>query len=267
MRPASFLLWFAAALYAQSSQSYSPGVTFQTSNPNYPVPNPFYFEGKIDWELLGIQEPANTWEFMQRGIHKQDELGDPDGAIADYESSLALNSLTRGTCQIVNADTLVNGTLPSKLDPAPCMFTVRLRLAHLLRLQDPARAISLYREVLRIDPLRPDVNAALGREYLAQAQRASDEGGRAAAFQDSIAAFQAELALSPVTPQSRALTGDEANHAAVHWELAGIYQKIGSNAEAINEYQLYLKATQWHSDVYPWRMDLAKKTIQVLQGQ
>ncbi len=267
MRRASCVLLFAAVLHAQNTPAFSPGVTFQSSNPNYPVPNPFYFEGKIDWEKLGIKDPANTWELLQRGIHKQDDLRDIDGAIADYATSLSMNSLTQGTCQIVNADTLVNGVLPDKLDPAPCMFTVRLRLAHLLRSKDPAQAISLYKEVLKIDPLRPEVSAALGTTYLVLARSAAEEDARAAYYQSAIDAFQAELALSPVTPQTKALTGDEANNAAVHWQLAEIYRRIGRNADAISEYQLYLKATQWHSDVYPWRMDLAKKTIQLLQGQ
>src|SRR5881394_1885507 len=52
------------------------------NNSNYPKPNPFYFEGKINYELLGIDTPQNAWEFAQRGIYKQDDLEDFEGAIA-----------------------------------------------------------------------------------------------------------------------------------------------------------------------------------------
>src|SRR3954468_23614544 len=61
------------------------------NNPNYPLPNPFYFEGKVDYELLGIDQPSNAWEFAQRGIYKQDDLEDFPGAIADYQTSISMN--------------------------------------------------------------------------------------------------------------------------------------------------------------------------------
>ena len=53
-------------------------------NPNYPARNPFYFEGKIDYELLRIDQPATAWEYMQRGIHRQDDLEDYRAAVEDY---------------------------------------------------------------------------------------------------------------------------------------------------------------------------------------
>ena len=84
------------------------------------------------------------------------------------------------------------------------------------------------------------------------------------AYNSAIAAYQAELALSPVTPQSTALTGDQANNSKVHWELAQVYEALGQNSLAVNELQSYLLATQWHSDVYPWRIALARNQIQTL---
>lgn len=239
----------------------------QTTNPNYPLPNPFYFEGKVDWEKLNITQPANTWEYLQRGLHKQDDLGDIAGAIQDYQTSLSMNSLANGTCQIVTAATLVNGALPSRLSPAPCMFTVRMRLAYLLQGSQPDVAIGLYQEVLSIDPLRLDVNALIGEVYVSEAAAATTDADRMAAYQNAIQAFQAELALSPVTPQTTALTGDEANNAHVHWELAEIYEHLGQSANELTELQNYLKATQWHSDVYPWRITVANKKIAELQAQ
>src|SRR6266849_3517067 len=129
----------AAVLGATFAQigTYTPGV-FQSTNPNYPIPNPFYFEGKIDWNLLGITQPQNAWDYLQRGIYNQDDNQDdlnhiPD-SINDYQTSLTMNSLQSGTCQIVTLTTVRswNGTPPAQLTPAPCMFTVRLRLGHLL---------------------------------------------------------------------------------------------------------------------------------------
>src|SRR5580704_9621341 len=114
------------AVFAQNG-TYTPG-EFQSSNPNYPKPNPFYFEGKIDWNLLAITQPQNAWEFLERGMHFQDDMDDIPDAINDYQTSLSMNSLESHTCQIVTAATLVNGTVPTQLTPAPCMFTVRLRL-------------------------------------------------------------------------------------------------------------------------------------------
>ena len=63
-----WLLLGVVAAQAGTYGSYKPG-DFQTTNPNYPAPNPFYFEGRIDWNLLGINQPSNSWEYLQRGIH------------------------------------------------------------------------------------------------------------------------------------------------------------------------------------------------------
>src|ERR1700738_5146680 len=104
------------------AQIYQPGTTFQGGNPNYKARNPFYFEGRVDWDLLKITQPANAWEFTQRGIHKQDDLEDPVGAIADYRQALSLNSLSNQTCQIV---TSASAGFGQTTNPAPCMFTPR----------------------------------------------------------------------------------------------------------------------------------------------
>jgi len=244
---------------------YVPG-EFQSANPNYPIPNPFYFEGKVDWDKLKIDEPANTWEYMQRAIHRQDDLEDIPGAMEDYRISLSMNNLDNGTCQIVTADTLVNGALPKTLSPPPCMFTVRLRLAYLLREEEPEEAIALFGEVLEIDPLRLEVHALIGEVYLHEAEHAITEEDRVMFYEEAIEAFQQEMALSPVTADTIALTGDEANNAHVHWELAEIYEHLGRSTDELSELDAYLKATKWHSDVYPWRIDVAKKKIAELQS-
>jgi tetratricopeptide (TPR) repeat protein len=254
---------YSLLLLVLSSLGLAQTGVFQTANPHYPIRNPFYFEGKIDYEKLAIASPGNAWEYAQRGIHRQDDLEDISGAMADYRESLSLNSLSKGSCQIV---TSVPAQDFGKLDPPPCMFTVRLRLGYLLMRDTPEEAIRLFQEVLRIDPQRLEVNSLMGAAYATSADRARTGFERRSLYSQAIEAYRAELALSPVTPQTIALTGDEANNAHTHWALAGIYEKLEDSASAIAEYDLYLKATKWHSDVYPWRIPIAQKKIAQLRA-
>jgi tetratricopeptide (TPR) repeat protein len=245
--------------------TYVPGVTFQAINPNYPIPNPLYFEGKIDYEKLQITTPSNFWEYLQRGMHYQDDLQDTTDALSDYQTALSLNNLQKGNCQVVTAATLVAGALPATLNPPACMFTIRTRLAYLLRESNPTQAIELYGEVLQIDPQRLGINTLMAEAYVFMAQQATTTAAAMTAYQNAISSYKAELALSPVTATYTALTADTANNSKVHWELAAVYQTLGQNANAIGELQLYLQATQWHSDVYPWRIPLAQSMITQLQ--
>lgn len=259
----SALLVFSAACgFGQSSTSppYVPGVTFQTTNPNYPLPNPFYFEGRIDWNLLAITTPGNAWEFEQRGIYEQDDLNDPTDAMADYQRALTLNGLGNGTCQIVTAPVPTSGTL----SPPPCMFTVRLRLAGLLQQSAPLQAIALYQEVTMIDPLMLGVHTAMAQTYALMAPTETTAAATAADYNQAISQYQAELALSPVTAFTTALTADLANNAHVHWELAAIYHTLGNSTQEGSELNLYLQATMWHSDTYPWRINLATARLAAL---
>src|SRR5271166_4114058 len=190
----AFLPLFVVGALAQSSppaplvtpsSTYVPGVTFQTTNPNYFMPNPFYFEGRVDWNLLKITQPANPWDYMQRGLHEQDELGDTTDAIADYQMAVSMNNLTNKTCQLVT----VAPTGP--INPPPCIFTVRLRLAGLLSATQPQQAIELYQGGLVIDPAHPGVNRAIGGVYVRQAQTATDPTQVPGLYQSAIAAYQA----------------------------------------------------------------------------
>lgn len=255
------ILWIGtAAAWAQSSPStpYVPGVTYQSTNPNYPQPNPFYFEGRIDWNLLKITTPSNAWEYAQRGLYEQDDLLNNDLAIKDYQQSISMNSLQNGTCQLITAP-LPATTGP--LNPPPCMFTVRLRLAGLLKESAPQQAISLYREVTQIDPLRLGVHAAIAETYTEMAAAETVPGNATADYNQAVTEYQAELALSPVTALYTSLTGDTANNAHVHWALAEIYHTLGNSSQEASELNLYLQATQWHSDTYPWRIALAKARL------
>jgi hypothetical protein len=107
------------------------------------------------------------------------------------------------------------------------------------------------------------VRAAIAETYADMAATETVAANATADYNNAIAQYQAELALSPVTAFSTALTGDLANNAHVHWALAQIYRTIGSSQEA-SELNLYLQATQWHSDTYPWRIALAKARLSAL---
>ncbi len=285
--PIFLVTFFAMAAVPVVAQNVGyPGYTvgeFQTTNPNYPKPNPFYFEGKVDWNLLGITQPQTTWDYLQRGMHYQDDLNDIPDAIADYQTSLSMNSLQAAppTCTVVtlaNAAalgfTVANGqvtTAPAQLvgAPAPCMFTVRLRLGYLLRETNPGQAIELFGEVLQIDPQKLGVNTLIAETYVIEAQQTTDPTAQMQAYTSAVAAYQGELALSPVTAQSTMLTADTANNSKVHWELAQVCQAAAqacqtAGTSAVNELQLYVAATKWHSDVYPWRIALAKSQIQAM---
>jgi tetratricopeptide (TPR) repeat protein len=253
----------AVGALAQSSSPYVPGVTYQQANPNYPNRNPFYFEGRIDWNLLKITQPSNEWEYMERGIHKQDDLEDYAGAIADYQQSLAMANLTDKTCQLVTTAPPATGIL----NPPPCMFTPRLRLAGLLRATQPQQAIELYQEALAIDPLRLGVHAAIAETYVMMAESATDATQVPGLYQSAVTEFKAELANSPVTPLQTQVTGDTANNAHVHWELAEVYEKLSQPSDQMSELNLYLQATKWHSDTYPWRITLAQKKMAAAAGK
>jgi tetratricopeptide (TPR) repeat protein len=252
----------AVGAWAQTLPIYLAGITYQQTNPNYPIRNPFYFEGRVDWNLLKITQPSNAWEYAQRGIYKQDDLEDYTGAIADYQQSISMNNLANKTCQLVSTAPPATG----QLDPPPCMFMVRLRLAGLLTASQPQQAIALYQEVLAIDPLRLGVNAAIAAIYVTLAGQATDQTQVPGLYQQAITAFTAELALSPVTPLQTQLTTDTANNAHVHWELAQIYKTLNQPSDEMNELNLYLQATKWHSDTYPWRIQLAQKRIAQAQA-
>ena len=236
---ASFGVGALAQSSSTGSPAYVPGVTYQKDNPNYPARNPFYFEGRVDWNLLKINEPSNTWEYMQRGIHRQDDLEDHTGAIADYKQSIAMNNLANKTCQFVTTAPPPTG----KLDPPPCMFTVRLRLAGLLREEDPKDAIELYEEALAIDPLRLGVHAAIGEAYVIMAEKAN-QSQAPGLYQQAVTEYKAELALSPVTALQIQVTGDEANNAHVHWALAEVYEKLHQASDEMNELESLSQGNQ-----------------------
>ncbi len=259
--PILIVLSLASVLVAVFAQNgtYTPG-QFQSSNPNYPNPNPFYFEGKIDWNLLGITQPQNAWEYLQRGMHFQDDLDDIPDAISDYQTSLSMNSLQNQTCQIVTAATLVlsTATVPAQLTPRS-MHVHRAVAARLLvaRNRVPAPRLALPGSA-------SNRSAKTGSEHADRRGVRDRSAGGDRSTGPAAGLYERHRRVSGGTgafsgdPQSIALTGDQANNSKVHWELAKVYEATGQNDLAESELQSYLLATQWHSDVYPWRIALAR---------
>ncbi|MDE3196624.1 MAG: hypothetical protein KGN84_09790, partial [Acidobacteriota bacterium] len=134
-------------------------------------------------------------------------------------------------------------------------------LAHLLLDEQPDEAIGLYQQVLQIDALRLGVWEFVAEAYEVKAKASADQTSKDAFLESAIDAYRNELALSPVTPQYTALTGDTANNAHVHWALAEIYEELGDAANQVTELNAYLAATKWHSDTYPWRIKLAQARL------
>lgn len=129
------------------------------------------------------------------------------------------------------------------------------------------QAIELFRQVTDIDPQRLEVNALIGEAYEILGDEASDPEDKEAHYLEAVRALNAELALSPVTELTRRLTGDEANNAHAHWNLARIQEKLNNHEEVLFAFDQYLKATRWHSDVYPWRILLAQRRMEQLRAR
>ena len=172
-----------------------------------------------------------------------------------------MNNLQDQSCQLVTAAPTGFG---QRINPPPCMFTPRLRIGNLVMTSDPNTALEMFNEVLAIDPLRLGVNAMIGQTYTGLGRSASNTGDQEEFYREAVDAYQAEIALSPVTALSTELTGDEANNAHAHWALADLDGKLGETKDEITELDLYLKATKWHGDTYPWRIQIAQRRMQNL---
>ena len=147
--------------------------TAQEDNPNYPARNPFFFEGKIDWELLKIDQPSTAWEYMQRGIYRQDDLEDEEAAVEDYKKALEMKQSRE---RDLPACDLGAGRFFDAYAPPPCMFTLRLRLGYLLIHDDPEESVRLFKEVLEIDPMRLEVNFLIAEAYEVSRRGSGDRG-------------------------------------------------------------------------------------------
>ena len=195
-------------------------------------------------------------------MHYQDDLDDIPDAISDYQTSLAMNSLQSadlpaGTRQHFGERRRCPSQLTALL---PACSRCGCDLAICCEKAIPATAIELYQEVLQIDPQRLGVNTLIAETYVIEAQQSDRSADTAAGVCQR---------RDCVPGGTGAFTGDAAKHRAHGRTRRTIRRCIGSwlrftkrlgqNSLAVSELQSYLLATQWHSDVYPWRIALARQ--------
>lgn len=86
----------SAQVPVEHEVEYGPlyrGLDSQGGQPSVQSPNPvFFFEEKVNWPALNIDEPRTAWEYAQRGVYRQDTLEDLEAAKADYARSEQMNS-------------------------------------------------------------------------------------------------------------------------------------------------------------------------------
>lgn len=204
-----------------------------------PSPQPaepaLYFEAKASWPALGIDEPRTAWEFVQRGMHRQDELEDEAGAIEDYHAAEALDSHI-------------------------LLIHARLGNLHLRRgrekLADPAQrasaradleeAVHRYEEVEHEQPHRAGIAARIGEAHHALYEL----GGEASEADAALEAYNRELARSP-------------GHQPTLYAVGMLLRSLGRDDEARPHLERYLDSTERHGDPYPWK----RMAVQRLLGR
>ncbi len=120
----------------------------------------YFFEGKADWQALGIKEPRTGWEFAQRGMYYQDEVHDITAALADYRKAAAME--------------------PELMSPKARMGSIYLRQGKY------DEAIREFQAVSDLDPLKQEVQYRIGQ---------ANEGR--GDYQSAIRAYHKELELAP----------------------------------------------------------------------
>jgi len=153
-----------AQLPVEYNVDYEPlyrGLDSQGGQPAVQSPNPvFFFEAKVNWPALKIDQPRTAWEYAQRGMYRQDALGDVAGAKADYEESERLNRrilivqarLGVMALQEGRADDAIRH-LDHVVEEAPFHEGVHLKLAEAYEQKgDPVKAEEAYKKELALVP-------------------------------------------------------------------------------------------------------------------
>ncbi len=200
----------------------SPGAVLAEQNPN---PRHF-FEGRVDWPLLNIAEPRTAWEYTQRGIHFQDDVGNLEAAMADY----------------MRADALERGrSCGPGVPPVPgrtCLQILHARLANIsLERGDHDRAIAELEFLLEENPLAPGLHFDLAEAHLGKGE-----------LDAAIEAFNAELDIQPC-------------HQATHFELGELLLQRGDEMGGRELLTEYLQQALLHCDSFPFKILKARKLL------
>ena len=200
----------------------SPGAILAEQNPN---PGHF-FEERVDWPLLNIDEPRTAWEYTQRAIHFQDDVGDVEMALADY----------RRAEELERARSCGPG-LPPPPEGA-CLLILHARLANIfLERGEYTRAIEEFAFILEENPFAPGLHFELGEAYLKMGNR-----------RKAIEEFELELTNQPC-------------HQAAHFELGELLLEEGDGIRGRQHLTEYLQQTLLHCDSSPYKILQARRLL------
>ncbi len=222
----------------------SPGAIID-EQPENPV---FFSLVKTDWPLLGIPEPRTAWEFVQRGMYRQDDLHDEAAAVADYEHALELLEHL--------AEVHHDPTLPERL------LLIHFRLGPIyLHRGEFERAIEHFEVLLHEDPELEGIHREIALAYEGIAHEALEHGedpGQAVAK-----AYEHFLQELQVAPNSQRTLYEFA-----HFLLDPQVQVDGVNQPDLAREMLerYLARAEQHCDTYPLRIVDANLLVAELGG-
>ncbi len=207
------------------------GLDSQGGQPVTQGPNPvFFFEEKVNWPALKIDQPRTAWEYAQRGIYHQDERRDLAGAKADYFQSEQMN---------------------------PRILIVQARLG-VIALQEGRYddALRHLEHVVEEAPFHEGVHLKLARVY----ERKGD-------LLNAEAAYQKELELVPNSQATQFALAKLLSPLAMAGTCAVTFGGVKDcRQEAINALDHYLRQARWHSDTQPIRILQARRLCQQLNA-
>lgn len=198
------------------------------AQPEEPV---LFFEAKVHWPSLKIDEPRTAWEFVQRGMYRQDDLEDVDAAVADYRSAIDRDS------HILIAHARLGTILLSRAKVATASAAIDLA----------DEAIHEFREVLLEQPYRPGMHTKIAEALLVQYRATSAP----ATAESAVTEYRTELARAP-------------QNQAVYYALAFLVNELGRPAEARTYIDRYLELAARYGDPYPYKLLAAERLRQSL---
>lgn len=236
-------LWQAGQVESQFQGQYPPlyaGVDSVGAILEDQSPNPgHFFEEKVYWPQLGIATPRTAWEYTQRAMYLQDDVGDLAAAMADYEQADAME-LAR-SC----------GPGVPLIEGQACLLILRARLGVIaLESGQYNEAIAQLEFLLEESPFAPGAHFELGEAYLGLGDR-----------DKAIEAFRDELGVG---------AGEEAHahqpcHQLTHFELGELLIEGGDPGEEFEgraHLTEYLRQTLLHCDTEPYKILKARKLLE-----
>ncbi len=221
--------------------------------------NPEFFAiVKTDWPVLGIAEPRTAWEFVQRGIHYQDNLENEEAGRLDYEHALEMLEEI--------AHTHNDPTLPERLAQAH----FRLGPIYLHR-GEYERAIEHFEVILHENPEAELINLEVAVAFKHLGEEALEHGDEHKAeeyFHEAYEHFERELEVGCFTREGKRLCnqlalfefGEFLLEPEVH--LDGVDQ----HALALELFEGYLDRAVEHCDTYPLRILEVNHLVEELGG-